>query len=237
VAVVVIVVRLPESRVCLWIDQPRREVVGKFFGQEQRDCHEVQGKQRLSLSEIVMLPDVGLLLASHFFVYLAFNFFYVAFPLHAATGLGWSPRGVGLFFSYLSALMVIVQGPLLRVVSRRFTDRTLASVGGIILAGSFPLFAARSPGWLAGAAAILALGNGLMWPSLLSLLSKSAGASAQGAVQGVAGSIAAVASIVGLILGGLTYGPLGATVFAVSGLVAGAAWLACLGLGRADPRS
>jgi DHA1 family tetracycline resistance protein-like MFS transporter len=231
-ALLVIAVRLPESRACLWVDRPQPGTVGKLFGQEQRDCHEVRGEQRPPLWHVVRLPNVGLLLVVHFLVYLAFNFFYVAFPVHAATGLGWSPRGVGFFFSYLSVLMVIVQGPVLRAVSRHAADTTLAGVGGIILAASFLLFAAQSAWVLACGAAILALGNGLMWPSLLSLLSKSAGPSAQGAAQGIAGSVAAVASITGLVAGGVIFEQLGEIVFVLAGLVAGMAWLACLGLGR-----
>ena len=166
----------------------------------------------------------------HFLIYLAFNFFYVAFPVHAATGLGWSMRGVGFFLSYLSVLMVIVQGPVLRAASRRVSDKALVSVGGIILACSFLLFVVESASVLAFSGAILALGNGLMWPSLLSLLSKAAAAAAQGTAQGIAGSASAVASIAGLVVGGVFYGVLGETVFVLAGLIVGAAWIASWGL-------
>ena len=158
-ALVLIGMRLPESRPCLWVDRPQPAYVGKLLGQEQRNCHEVQGEQRLGLQHVFRLPNVGLLLTIHFLIYLAFNFFYVAFPVHAATGLGWSLRGVGFFFSYLSVLMVVVQGPVLRAASRRVSDRALVSVGGIILACSFLLFAVESAWVLALGAAILALGT------------------------------------------------------------------------------
>ena len=62
----------------------------------------------------------------------------------------------------------------------------------------------------------MALGNGLMWPSVVSLLSKAAGERYQGAVQGVAGSLGAAASILGLILGGLLFGVLEGSVFLLS---------------------
>ncbi len=64
--------------------------------------------------------------------------------------------------------------------------------------------------------ALVALGNGLMWPSVMSLISKAAGERYQGAVQGFAGSSGAVASILGLILGGLIYGVLQGSIFLVS---------------------
>ena len=228
VALVVIATQLPESRPKLWVDRTNTQCVQKVLGQEQRDCYEVQGARRLGLVAVARLPNVGMLLAIHFLVYLAFNFFYVAFPVHAATGLGWQMRNVGFFFSYLSVLLVIVQGPVLRAASRRMSDKALVNVGGIILTCGFFLFAFESTWILALSAASVALGNGLMWPSLLSLLSKAAGPLAQGAAQGIAGSSSAVASIAGVIVGGVFYGTLGASVFLLAGLIIGVAWAASL---------
>lgn len=67
-----------------------------------------------------------------------------------------------------------------------------------------------------GAAVLFAVGNGLMWPSFMSILSKRAGTALQGAVQGVAGSFGGLASIVGLTLGGLLYDLVGGATFLVS---------------------
>jgi MFS family permease len=66
---------------------------------------------------------------------------------------------------------------------------------------------------------LFALGNGLMWPSFMSILSKRAGTVLQGAVQGVAGSFGGLASIIGLIAGGLLYNQIGAATFLVSAVV------------------
>ena len=69
------------------------------------------------------------------------------------------------------------------------------------------------------AAALIALGNGLMWPTFMSVLSKAAGSRLQGTVQGLAQSAGAVASIIGLIAGGIFYVSLGATLFPVAAVV------------------
>ncbi len=69
-------------------------------------------------------------------------------------------------------------------------------------------------------AALTALGNGLMWPSVMSRLAKRAGQVYQGAVQGFASSLGAVAGIVGLVAGGLLYNWLGPWVFSASALTA-----------------
>ena len=63
---------------------------------------------------------------------------------------------------------------------------------------------------------IFAVGNGLMWPSFMSILSRRAGSKLQGAVQGVAGSFGGLASIVGLTLGGFLYNSIGGFTFLVS---------------------
>ena len=70
-----------------------------------------------------------------------------------------------------------------------------------------------------GAAVLVALGNGLMWPSVMALLSTYAGERHQGAVQGAGGSVGAVASIIGLIAGGLFYNWMGSGVFLLASVV------------------
>ena len=62
-------------------------------------------------------------------------------------------------------------------------------------------------------------GNGIMWPSFLSLLSKIAGQQYQGAVQGFASSAGSLASIVGLIVGGVVYGLIGVATFVIPGIL------------------
>ena len=63
---------------------------------------------------------------------------------------------------------------------------------------------------------LFALGNGLMWPSFMSILSKRAGTDNQGAIQGVASSFGSLASIIGLIIGGVLYNLIGGSTFLIS---------------------
>jgi len=84
------------------------------------------------------------------------------------------------------------------------------------LGANFVFFATNDAVLIYGAAILLAIGNGLMWPSFMSILSKRAGAISQGAVQGVASSFGSLASIIGLITGGLLYNLIGATTFLIS---------------------
>lgn len=216
VASLIILLYLPESKPCVLEQDPERLNVRKVFGQEHKPCYELAPGDGLSTRGILALPGVAPLLAVYFLVMMGFNFYYVAFPVHASEGLGWSVRDVGIFFSFLSGALVIVQGPVLGWASKRWSDVALALGGSIVLAASFVCFTSEATGSLYAGAALLALGNGVMWPSVVSMLSKAAGDRHQGVVQGFASGSGSVASIVGLLLGGSLYARVGATVFLVS---------------------
>ena len=116
----------------------------------------------------------------------------------------------------LSGIMVLVQGPVLRRALKKFSEEKLVIIGSIILGTNFILFVSNNIIMVYGAAVLFAVGNGLMWPSFMSILSKRAGAVLQGSVQGVAGSFGGLASIIGLTLGGLLYNLVGGATFLVS---------------------
>ena len=213
----IIAFRLPEPERCEEAEDRDGDQVRKVFGHEPRACVSPQHSGRAPLRQILGIPYISTLLAIYFLVMLGFNFFYIAFPIHAAISLRWTVIEIGVFFSVLSLLMVLVQGPLLARVSRRVGDLTLILLGSPILAASFLLLARPDLWSIYGGAALLALGNGLMWPSVMSVLSRVAGATYQGAVQGIAGSVGALASILGLIAGGLLYETLGGSVFFLAG--------------------
>lgn len=165
------------------------------------------------------LAGVPSVLTVYFLVMLAFNFFYVTFPVFAIETLEWSLPEIGVFFTVMGLAMVLVQGQFLGWVSRYVPEKPLILVGSVVLAASFWLFNSRSNSAIYAAVALMALGNGVMWPSVMSVLSKLAGQTYQGAVQGFAGSLGAVASIVGLALGGMLYANFGARVFWASAVV------------------
>lgn len=189
---------------------------GGLLRPDHKACIELETKGRISFSQAIKMQCIGRLLTIYFLVMMGFNFFYVAFPMFAVQDLAWDVRQTGTFFAVLSLLMALVQGPILSRVARAVSDGTLAVVGSLILASCFPLLSLETLPAIYGSAALLALGNGLMWPSVLSLLSRAAGSTHQGTIQGFAGSVGAVASILGLLCGGLLFDELGAGVFYIA---------------------
>ncbi|HYV43211.1 MAG TPA: MFS transporter, partial [Myxococcaceae bacterium] len=188
-----------------------------------------------ALGEALDIPHVGRMLVLYFASYLAFNFYYSAFPVHAIQNLGFGITASGAYFAILSVLMVAVQGLVLPWASRRWTDIQLMVAGSLMLCANFLLLLTTNLAAVGASVALFALGNGVMWPSAVALLSKVAGEEEQGLVQGVASSAGNLASIAGLIAGGLVFETLGAWTFMLAAAlitVAGAVALPLRGLPR-----
>lgn len=218
-ASLIIAFKLRDVRCSKLTVDPEQANVRKMLGQEQKECFQLKNDHQLTIGEILKLPSISLLLTLYFLVFLAFNFFYIAFPVHAATSLGWTLTETGIFFSVFGLMMVVVQGPVLARASKIFADRPLMIGGAVLLAASFLFYTSSRTAVIYVGTALLALGNGVMWPSLMALLSKATDRSLQGTVQGFASSSGAVASILGLLAGGLLYGFVGAAVFVVSAVI------------------
>ncbi len=215
-ATILIAALLPESNPCTDIQHQAEARVGEIFGQEHSDCLELQQAQQAGVRDALKRKHVPLMLLLYFVIFLGFNFFYTSFPVHAAGKLGWSVTQTGIFFASLSAMMVFVQGPLLARLAKKWSDPVRIIGGSLVLGTNFLLMLSRDTLTIYAAAALFALGNGIMWPSVLSLLSKVAGERYQGAVQGFAGSFGGLASVIGLVLGGLLYQQTGELTFVVS---------------------
>jgi MFS family permease len=218
-ASLIIIFQLPESKACVLEKCPEAEGFRKVLGQEHKECYRLKGEGKVPFTEIMRVENIRLLMTLYFLIMMAFNFFYISFPVYATQKLGWSVANTGMFFTFLSVLMVIVQGPVLKRASKKWTDSNLIISGSLSLACGFALYSSSNDVIIYLGTALLAIGNGIMWPSLLSVLSRVAGQSMQGAVQGYAGSAGAVASILGLIVGGVLYGFLEQRVFLLAALI------------------
>jgi MFS transporter, DHA1 family, tetracycline resistance protein len=198
---------------------PEEGTIRKVFAQECKDCYEPTSTIKPRFRDVFKLKHISFLLVLYFLIFLGFNIYYASFPTHAASELKWSITQLGIFYAILSGIMVFIQGPVLRKALKKFSEEKLVILGSIILGTNFVLFFSNNIISVSSAVVLFALGNGLMWPSFMSILSKRAGTALQGAVQGVAGSIGGVASIIGLIAGGVLYNLIGGATFLVSAVV------------------
>jgi MFS family permease len=191
--------------------------VRKVFSQECRDCYSTENTIKPRLRDVFKLKYISFLLVLYFLIFLGFNIFYAAFPTHAVNDLKWSVTQLGIFYAVLSGTMALIQGPVFSKALKRFSEEKLVVIGSIVLGTNFILFASNSIIAVSLALILFAVGNGLMWPSFMSILSRRAGSKLQGAVQGVAGSFGGLASIIGLTLGGFLYNSVGGVTFLISG--------------------
>lgn len=185
---------------------------------ESRQC-KIRTTKKISFREVIGIKNIPYMLLLYFLIFFGFNIFYTAFPLHAIRSLQWTVAEMGIYFSVLGILMIIVQGPILSRAVKKYSDGHLAIAGSVVLGTNFVLLASGNVALTYLAAVFFALGNGIMWPSILSIISKLAGEDNQGAVQGFASSISSLSSILGLILGGFFYEIFGGRAFIVAAVI------------------
>jgi MFS transporter, DHA1 family, tetracycline resistance protein len=234
IALIVIAVMLKESKVTTTapttattatattaslIEISEKESIRKVFSCEPKECYKIPNPKNLSFLDVFRLKDISFLLVLYFFIFLGFNIYYTSFPIHAVSGLKWTVTEMGIFYSVLSGIMILVQGPVLKKALQKFSEEKLVVIGSFILGVNFALFMFNSTILVYVALILFALGNGLMWPSFMSILSKRAGTVHQGVIQGVGSSMGSLASIIGLIMGGLLYNLIGPTTFLISAVV------------------
>jgi MFS family permease len=201
------------------VEISEKESIRKVFSCEPKECYKTPNPKNLKFLDVFRLKDISFLLVLYFFIFLGFNIYYTSFPIHAVSGLKWTITEMGIFYSVLSGIMILVQGPVLRKALQKFSEEKLVVIGSLILGVNFALFMFNSTILVYGALILFALGNGLMWPSFMSILSKRAGTVHQGAIQGVGSSMGSLASIIGLIVGGLLYNLIGPITFLISAAV------------------
>lgn len=216
-AIFVIAFRLPESKPCLLFKPADPKGTRKIMGQEHKECHEMVGAKDHSFRSILRLPFMPFILGFYFLIILAFNFYYVSFPMFAISSLGWDTLQLGIYFSVFGGVLVLTEGVLLKRLSQRFSESQLIPPGFIFMIAGFVMFMSGE-GWLVYLGAVfLGLGNSITWPSFLSLLASAAGKQMQGAVQGAASSMGSLAAIVGMISGGFLFAQLDSFSFLIPG--------------------
>jgi MFS family permease len=176
-----------------------------------------EDEPRLGTRGLLAIGPVRFVVVLYFLIYLGFNLFYTAFPLHAAKDLNWDAGELGIFFTVLSVMMALVEGPFMNWLSNTVEDTPLIWIGAAMMAGFFGLLMIEIDWMVYVSSAVFALGNGIMWPSFLSVLSKVAPKGHQGAVQGLGGSAGGFASVAGLILGGMLFDAFRTESFLYSG--------------------
>lgn len=173
-------------------------------------------------------PILAGLLVQFFLFGFAFTSFTSGFALFAERTFRWrgqpfTPREIGYLFAYAGFLGIILQGGLIGRLVRRFGERPLVVAGFASLAtGLFLLGCIHDVAPLVAVATVTAFGQGVLRPTLTSLLTQTAEAGEQGVVLGLAQSLTSLAQVTAPALGGWLIGHalLGPWAFAAGGAAA-----------------
>ena len=132
------------------------------------------------------------------------------FALWAHDGFGWGPLQVGLIFFYVGILLSALQGGAIGRLVKAFGETNLVVAATAIIAlGLFGLTFATALWGVLVASALLAIGMGLLSPSMSSLISQQAADTERGGVLGLSQSAQSLARIVGPAVAGALYGGFG----------------------------
>lgn len=221
IAIAVIVKVLPESKSNLMTSDTPHLDLKKMFQIEHKPCYKMENCPDTSFVGVLKMPKMALMFVIYFLTFLGFSFFYAGFPIYASTTLGWDSSQLGAFLTISSLIMVITQGPVLSFLNTRIREGYLILIGSGLIASSYLLLPMGDIYTLYLANVLLSIGNGIMWPSYMALLAQQGDKSVQGTIQGYAGSMGSLASIFGLILGGLLISRIGPSIFYAAASILG----------------
>ena len=184
----------------------------------------------LALRESMGDPRTRMAVLLFFLVTVALTQMEVTFALFVEARHGFDAQGTGWLLAFMGIIMVIVQGGLIGKLSNRLGEIRLILAGTMLMAVALVLMAqAMQLPWLYVGLAVLALGNGVVNPSLSSLASQGALPGRRGATMGVYQSAGSLARVVGPPVAGVLYDGFGiARPFLIAAALMGVGFWAVL---------
>lgn len=173
------------------------------------------------------------------FLYIAgFSFCMSFIGILLVSRFGLSEKSLGTFFGVLGAWIVVTQLFILRILSRKYNERSILRISMLLVAiamasfpyiGSLSIFYAIIP--------VLAIPNSLVMANMTALVSKGVSADKQGAALGINTSVYAFAQGIIPLVAGFGSGLLGLnTPFLVGALLICISWINLFAFDRSNIR-
>jgi DHA1 family tetracycline resistance protein-like MFS transporter len=126
--------------------------------------------------------------------------------LHARDRFHFSQLDLAYFFLFMGVIVAVIQGGLIGRLAKAVGERTLVAIGTLSYTAGLLLVPSiwRVP-MLYVVAFLIAIGTGLAYPSLTSMVSKASPANEQGSMLGIATATGSLARFVGPIAMGFLY--------------------------------
>jgi MFS family permease len=135
----------------------------------------------------------------------------IGVTLHARERFGFRQIDMAWFFLFMGVIVAAIQGGLIGRFAKSVGEKMLVIIGAAAFTLGFALVPSvyRVP-LLYGVAFLIAIGQGLCYPSLTSLVSKVAPESERGSLLGLATAVGSLARFLGPIVSGFLYDLAGA---------------------------
>ncbi|MEN8192452.1 MAG: MFS transporter [Bacteroidota bacterium] len=204
VALIFALISLPES-----LKEKRSLKNFKYKLIEIDDLYEVMENRR-----------VGVFIGLFFIIIFAVANIYGTFALLGQQHYGFTDRENGYLFGIIGIVGAFVQGVLLKKLSKIIKEKALIIIGLVFLMFSLGLmpYGINFTG-VAVISGLLAIGTGILQPTILSLISKYSPVNVQGKILGFNQSISSLARVLGPLWGGFAFQYLGYTSPFITGAV------------------
>jgi MFS family permease len=165
---------------------------------------------------------LALAIGALFLVILSFAGMETTVTLFARAVFQFTARDLGFFFGFMGVIVALIQGTLIGRFSRKVGEKRLVVFGTFAFLVGFVAMPIIGAAWMLWPVAFfVAVGQGLSYPSLHSLISKAAPEEQMGSVLGMAASMGSLARMIGPVMFGVLWdaGAAPAAFFTAAGIV------------------
>lgn len=148
-----------------------------------------------ALKSLTHLPMIAGLLFAMFLYQVAHDSLPALWAFYTQAKFGWDTTQIGWSLTFVGVMTVIVMGGLTGIVVPKLGERRAIVLGFLLMTVGFLGYALVPMGWMIYPALALGALGGIANPSVQSVMSKQAGPSAQGELQGALASIASIAAV------------------------------------------
>ncbi|MEP3332601.1 TCR/Tet family MFS transporter [Sedimentitalea sp.] len=162
----------------------------------RRPFHWTRANPLGAFVSVARLPGIGRLLAVYFIYSVAFYVYPAVWSFFTQARFGWTPQTIGVSLALFGITMAIVQGWLIRYILRWLGEWRTVVYGLVFDTFAFGLIAAVTHGTVALLLTPIAALGAVITPALQGIMSQAVPDDAQGELQGVLTSAAALSMIV-----------------------------------------
>jgi DHA1 family tetracycline resistance protein-like MFS transporter len=141
------------------------------------------------------LPMVAGLLVAVFLYQVAHDSLPAVWMFYTQQQYGWTTSEVGMSLTYVGIMTVIVMGGLTGLIVPRIGERRAIILGFLLMTLGFLGYAFATEPWMIYVAITIGSLGGIANPSVQSVMSRQAGPSAQGELQGAIASLNGIAAV------------------------------------------